>query len=97
MQIPTLRFRAVATEASSSRSDPSIEMDVVLCTQLHLQSPSLGRWCLHTLPIFRLTNVTIGRIEVRVAPAQPSPRRQRSEPPKPMSLDQYLQRRGAQR
>ena len=44
-----------------------------------------------------VVNVTIGRIEVRVAPAQPSPRRQRSEPPKPMSLDQYLQKRGAQR
>lgn len=44
-----------------------------------------------------VVNVTIGRIEVRVAPAQPSPRRQRSEPPKPMTLDQYLQRRGGQR
>jgi hypothetical protein len=44
-----------------------------------------------------VVNVTIGRIEVRVAPVQPSPRRQRVEPPKPMSLDQYLQRRGGQR
>ena len=44
-----------------------------------------------------VVNVTIGRIEVRVASAQPSRRPQRSEPPKPMSLDQYLQRRGEPR
>jgi hypothetical protein len=44
-----------------------------------------------------VVNVTIGRIEVRVAPAQPSRPRQPFEPPKPMSLDQYLRKRGGQR
>ena len=43
-----------------------------------------------------VVNVTIGRIEVRVAPAQ-TPTRQRPEGAKPMGLDQYLRQRGGRR
>lgn len=44
-----------------------------------------------------VVNVTIGRIEVRAVPAQSGPSRQRPQGPKPMSLDDYLQRRGGGR
>jgi hypothetical protein len=44
-----------------------------------------------------VVNVTIGRIEVRVAPAAQTPARQRPEGAKPMGLDQYLRQRGGRR
>ena len=44
-----------------------------------------------------VVNVTIGRIEVRVAPAAQAPTRQRPEGPKPMGLDHYLRQRGGRR
>ncbi len=40
-----------------------------------------------------IVNVTIGRIEVRAVTAQPAPAHQGPPQPKPMSLDEYLQRR----
>jgi hypothetical protein len=40
-----------------------------------------------------VVNVTIGRIEVRAAHALPGPARQRSQGPRPLSLDDYLRQR----
>ena len=48
----------------------------------------------HPAPV---VNVTIGRIEVRAAPA-PAPRQStEARGPKPMSLDEYLKQRGSGR
>jgi hypothetical protein len=44
-----------------------------------------------------VVNVTIGRIEVRLAPAARAQARQRADGPKPMGLDQYLRQRGGRR
>jgi hypothetical protein len=44
-----------------------------------------------------IVNVTIGRIEVRAAPALPGATRQKSQGPKPVSLDDYLKQRGGGR
>jgi hypothetical protein len=44
-----------------------------------------------------IVNVTIGRVEIRAVPAPRASARQRSQGPKPMSLDEYLKRRGGGR
>jgi hypothetical protein len=46
-----------------------------------------------TLP--PVVNVTIGRVEVRQPPAPPAPPPARSSGPRPLSLDEYLERRNS--
>ncbi len=41
-----------------------------------------------------VVNVTIGRVEIRAVPAPRASARQRSQGPKPLSLDDYLKQRG---
>ncbi|MGH8599145.1 MAG: hypothetical protein ACRET1_00675 [Burkholderiales bacterium] len=58
------------------------------------QQPHAGNPPISAQPVI---NVTIGRVEVRATQSAPTPRHAKAQGPQPMSLDDYLRRRGGRR
>jgi hypothetical protein len=75
---PVPQMHGIVVEPATARHRPARD-------PLHAETAKAG-----SEPV---VNVTIGRIEVRAVPAQSGSTRQRSEGPKPMSLDDYLRQR----